>query len=213
MEIRVSPTRMELLRLRTRLAMAKRGHKLLKDKRDELMRRFLELVRKNKELREALEGELATAFRRFSLARALMSRPQVEAALMLPKQSVTLTVGERNMMTVRVPKLTYKLTGPETTSSNPLPYGFAETSAELDEAIRILTDTLTRLLALAEVEQTANALAKEIEKTRRRVNALEYVLIPQLEEKVREITMRLDENERGNLTRLLKVKDIVAAKG
>ena len=207
MEIKASPNRMELLRLRKRLGMAQRGHKLLKDKRDELMRRFMELAYKNQELREELEAELTGAMRRFMLARAVMSTPPLEAALSLPKQQVDLVVGEESLMSIKVPKLSWELSGMET--DNPLPYGFAETSAELDEATGVLSETMTKLLELATVERRVQILAQEIEKTRRRVNALEHVLIPQLEETVHYITMRLDENERANLTRLLKIKEMV----
>ncbi|HOB21463.1 MAG: V-type ATP synthase subunit D [Firmicutes bacterium] len=210
MEIRANPNRMELQRLKRSLAMAQRGHKLLKDKRDELMRHFMALVHKNQELREELEAELTSAMGRFMLARAVMSTSQLEAALSLPKQQVELVVGEERLLNIKVPTLSWEVSGIE--SSNPLPYGFAQTSAELDEATAVLTKTLTKLLELATVERRVQILAQEIEKTRRRVNALEHVLIPQLEETVHFITMRLDENERANLTRLLKIKEMVESK-
>lgn len=210
MQIKASPNRMELLSLNKRLGMAERGHKLLKDKRDELMRLFMELVQENQRLREELEGELAEAMGRFMAARAVMGTPQLEAALALPKRQVELVVGTESMMSIKVPKLSWQVSGEET--DNPLPYGFAQTSAELDEATRILTETLTKLLELATVERRVEILAQEIEKTRRRVNALEHVLIPQLEETIHYITMRLDENEPANLTRLLKIKEMVESR-
>lgn len=210
MEIRVNPTRMELNRLKRRLAMAQRGHKLLKDKRDELMRQFLILVRKNKELREEVEDRLAGAFRKFMLARAVMSAEAVEEAIMFPKERLEVHLGSQNIMCVHAPKLTWERVSENTDSM--YPYGFAETSGDLDDSISTLAELLPRLLELAEVEKAVALLAAEIERTRRRVNALEYIMIPQLMTSVRYVTMKLDENERGSLTRLMKVKDIVRAK-
>lgn len=205
--MRVNPTRMELTRLKKRLKVARRGHKLLKDKRDELMKKFLELVRKNKELRENVEDMLTKVHSNFLMARAVMSSEVLEEALMYPKQSVSLEVSTRNVMSVNLPVLTFKTESDD--ESNIYPYGFAGTSAELDGAIKTLSEVLPFLLELAEMEKSAQLMAEEIEKTRRRVNALEYVLIPQLDETIRYITMKLDENERGNLTRLMKVKDMM----
>jgi V/A-type H+-transporting ATPase subunit D len=198
---------MELTRLKKRLNVARRGHKLLKDKRDELMKKFLELVRTNKELREKVEEMLMTVHRNFLIARAVMSSESLEAALMFPKQSVSLEVSTKNVMSVDVPVLEYKTSSPDDTDI--YPYGFAATSAELDGAIGTLSNVLPYILELAQMEKSAQLLAEEIEKTRRRVNALEYVMIPQLEETIKYITMKLDENERGNLTRLMKVKDMM----
>ncbi|NLG87112.1 MAG: V-type ATP synthase subunit D [Firmicutes bacterium] len=211
MEIRVNPTRMELNRLKQRLAMAVRGHKLLKDKRDELMRQFMILVRRNKELREEVEERLARSFQKFMIARAVMSAEAVEEAIMFPQVQLEIELGTQNIMSVHTPKLKWKQVGE--TSASIYPYGFAETSGELDDSISTLSELLPRLLELAEVEKAVNLLADEIERTRRRVNALEYVMIPELQRTVRYITMKLDENERANLTRLMKVKDIVQAKG
>ncbi|HOV26117.1 MAG TPA: V-type ATP synthase subunit D [Pseudobacteroides sp.] len=205
--MRVNPTRMELTRLKKRLMVARRGHKLLKDKRDELMKKFLELVRKNKELREKVEEMLMAVHRNFLIARAVMSSESLEAALMIPKQSVSLEVSTKNVMSVDVPVLEYKTSSADDTDI--YPYGFAATSAELDGAIGTLSDVLPYILELAQMEKSAQLLAEEIEKTRRRVNALEYVMIPQLTETIKYITMKLDENERGNLTRLMKVKDMM----
>ena len=205
--MRVNPTRMELTRLKKRLQVARRGHKLLKDKRDELMKKFLELIRKNKELREKVENMLMKVHSNFLIARAVMSSEVLEESLMFPKQSVSLEVSTKNVMSVNIPVFNFKTESMD--ESNIFPYGFASTSAELDGAIRTLSDILPYMLELAEMEKSAQLMAEEIEKTRRRVNALEYVLIPQLEETIKYITMKLDENERGNLTRLMKVKDMM----
>lgn len=205
--MRVNPTRMELTRLKKRLIVARRGHKLLKDKRDELMKKFLELVRRNKELREKVEDLMMKVHSSFLIARAVMSSEVMEEALMFPKQSVSISASTKNIMSVEVPVMNF-----ETASGNEddiYPYGYATTSSELDTAISTLSRVLPDLLELAQVEKSAQLLAQEIERTRRRVNALEYVLIPQLEETIKYITMKLDENERGNLTRLMKVKDMM----
>jgi len=198
---------MELTRLKKRLKVARRGHKLLKDKRDELMKKFLELIKRNKELREKVEDMLMKVHSNFLIARAVMSSEVLEESLMFPKQSVSLEVSTKNVMSVNIPVFNFKTASMD--ESNIYPYGFATTSAELDGAIRTLSDVLPYMLELAEMEKSAQLMAEEIEKTRRRVNALEYVLIPQLEETIRYITMKLDENERGNLTRLMKVKDMM----
>lgn len=212
MEIRANPTRMELNRLKKRLVMSSRGHKLLKDKRDELIRRFIILVRKNKELREQMEKELSGAFAKFLLARAVMSEEALEESLMYPTVELDLEVGKQNIMSVYAPKFKWELKGDNQGEGGIYPYGFAATSADLDASIETLSNILPKLLELAEVEKTVQLLADEIEKTRRRVNALEYVLIPRMKETIRYITMKLDENERGSLTRLMKIKDIVRAK-
>lgn len=204
-EIRVNPTRMELLRLKRRLRVAVRGHKLLKDKLDELMKTFLELVEENRRLRNEVEASLGTAFMGFTMARAAISWDYLETAISSARKEARLKAKAETRMNVEVPS--FKLE--EENDKNIYPYGLAETSSELDEAIRLLNAGFKPLIQLAQVEKTVELLAGEIERTRRRVNALEYVLIPQLEEKVRFITMKLDENERGNLTRLMKVKDMV----
>lgn len=212
MEIRANPTRMELNRLKKRMVMSKRGHKLLKDKRDELIRRFIILVRKNKELREQMEKELSGAFAKFLLARAVMSEETLEESLMYPTVELDLEVDKQNIMSVYAPKFKWELKSDTQGEGGIYPYGFAATSADLDASIETLSKILPKLLELAEVEKTVQLLADEIEKTRRRVNALEYVLIPRMKETIRYITMKLDENERGSLTRLMKIKDIVRAK-
>jgi len=207
MEIRVNPTRMELNRLKGRLKMAQRGHKLLKDKRDELMRKFLELIRENKTLRGKVESELSRAFANFLLARAVMSTEVLEEAVMYPLAKLELEVTELNMMSVRVPKFRASLQDEQ--SGSVYSYGFAATSGELATSIATLAAVLPSLLRLAELEKAVFLLAEEIDKTRRRVNALEHVMIPQMQKTVKYISMKLDENERGALTRLMKIKDIV----
>ena len=205
--LRVNPTRMELTRIKRRLVTAKRGHKLLKDKRDEMVRQFILLVRENAKLRKQVEQELQGALADFALARAVMDRQALEEAVMYPARSAAIQLGRKNILSVHVPSIT-PIQG--TAKESALPYGLAETSADLDDAIATLAALLPKLLKLAETEKACDLLADEIEKTRRRVNALEYVMIPQFEETIRFITMKLDENERGSLTRLMKVKDMIA---
>ena len=203
--LRVNPTRMELTRIKRRLVTARRGHKLLKDKRDEMVRQFIALIRENYRLRQEVEKELGSALSGIAMARAVVEPAFMEEALLSPARSIAVDMGIRSVLSVRVPTLTTK----EEESQNTLSYGLAETSAQLDGAIESLSDLLPKLIKLAEVEKTCDLLADEIEKTRRRVNALEYVMIPQFQETIRFITMKLDENERGNLTRLMKVKDMM----
>lgn len=205
--LNVNPTRMVLTGLKKRLKTARRGHKLLKDKRDELMKKFLEIVRENRKEREIVEKLLMDVHSRFILARALMSNEMLEEALMFPKQKVSLKTSTRNIMSVDVPVLEFTTEG--SSEEDIFPYGFANTSGELDGAIQALSEALPHMLRLAELEKSAQLLSDEIEKTRRRVNALEYVLIPNLEDTIKYIVMKLDENERGNLTRLMKVKDMM----
>lgn len=205
--INVNPTRMELTRLKTRLKTAQRGHKLLKDKRDELMKQFLDVVRENRALRKKVEDGLMRAHGSFTVASALMSAEMLEQSLLYPKQSVELDMSFRNVMSVNVPTYTYKTRTSDT--SDIFPYGFATTSGELDSAVEALGDVFQSMLKLAQIEKTAQLLAEEIEKTRRRVNALEYVMIPNTQEAIRYITMKLDENDRSTTTRLMKVKDML----
>lgn len=198
---------MMLTSLKKRLKTATRGHKLMKDKRDELMKNFLELARENGRLRQEVEKRLAKVYKNFTVASAIMSQEVMEESLMFPKQGVILDVGNKNIMSVDVPVFTFKTTAEDPT--NIFPYGFARTSGELDNAISELADLFPMLLDLAAKEKETALLAAELEKTRRRVNALEYVMIPQLEMTIKYITMKLDENERGNQTRLMKVKDMM----
>ena len=202
-----TPTRMGLTRLKGKLKTAQRGHKLLKDKRDELMKQFLEIVRKNRALRKKVEQGLEEANAAFTVAASLMGPEMLEQALLYPKQSVELEMGFRNIMSVNVPVYTFHTKNEDPTEI--YPYGFAQTSGELDIALEALNRVFQDMLELAEVEKSMQLLAEDIEKTRRRVNALEYVMIPDMEEKIRYITMKLDENERGNITRLMKVKEMV----
>ncbi len=204
----VNPTRMELSKLKKRLVTARRGHKLLKDKRDELMKQFLEVVRQNKTLRETVESRLKEIYDSFLIASAISSRQVLESAISFPNKRTTVEVSTRNIMSVNVP--IFKVNEDTTTDNKDIfPYGFYGTSIQLDKAMLSLQELLPELLGLAEKEKSAQLLAAEIEKTRRRVNALEYVMIPRLSETIRYITQKLDEIERGNLTRLMKVKDMM----
>ncbi len=203
----VNPTRMELTRLKRKLQTAQRGHKLLKDKRDELMRQFLELVRENKALREKVEKAIHASNQRFMLARAGMQEEALSTAMLAPKQEIQIESGVRNVMSVEVPIFDVKTRTPD--QNDIFSYGFAFTSSDLDDAVQSLSDILPDLLRLAEVEKSCQLMAAEIEKTRRRVNALEHVMIPQTQESIKYITMKLDENERSTQIRLMKVKDMM----
>ncbi|WP_097027326.1 V-type ATP synthase subunit D [Clostridium peptidivorans] len=211
MRLNVNPTRMELTTLKKRLVTATRGHKLLKDKQDELMRRFIELVKYNNELRKSVEEELQKSLKNFVMARAVMSSEFLEEAIAYPMESISLEIERKNIMSVNVPVMKFKRKM-ESQEGSIYPYGFANTSAELDIAIEKLYLILPKLLELAEVEKTCQLMADEIEKTRRRVNALEYRTIPDLHETIKYIRMKLDENERSNLTRLMKVKSMMEEK-
>ena len=203
----INPTRMELTRLKGRLKTAQRGHKLLKDKRDELMKQFMDVIRENRSLRRRVEEGLMRAHGSFTVAAALMSPEMLEQSLLYPKQSVELDMTFQNIMSVDVPKYEFR-----TSSQDPgeiYPYGFAQTSGELDDAVDAMSQVFQDMLKLAEIDKTSQLLAEEIEKTRRRVNALEYVKIPEMQENIKYITMKLDENERANTIRLMKVKDML----
>ncbi|WP_461205510.1 V-type ATP synthase subunit D [Clostridium sp. DL1XJH146] len=206
--LNVNPTRMELTKLKKRLTTATRGHKLLKDKQDELMRRFIELIKYNNKLRKEVEEMLSYSFNDFVMARALMSSELLEEAIAYPKEHITVDVTTKNVMSVNVPKMEFKRKL-EDDEGSIYPYGFASTSAELDGSLEKLYSILPKLLELAEVEKSCQLMADEIEKTRRRVNALEYMTIPQLQETIKYINMKLGENERGALTRLMKVKSMM----
>ena len=203
----ITPTRMMLKQLKGRLKTARRGHKLMKDKRDELMRRFMDIVRLNKQLRERVESGLTASFASLQVASAIMSPEMLEQALLYPRQSVELGVTFKNIMSVNVPEYSF-----HTKNNDPseiYPYGFAQTSGELDDALEQMAKVFEDMLELAQVEKTMQLLAEEIERTRRRVNALEYVMIPELEENIRYITIKLVENENSTKVRLLKVKEMV----
>lgn len=198
---------MELTRLKKKLQTARRGHKLLKDKRDELMRQFLELVRENKTLREKVEEGIKQSNKNFALARSAMSEEAVRVAFMSPKQEISLFIDTKNVMSVEIPVFSYQT---RTSDSNDIySYGYAFTSSDLDDAVKSLADLLPEMLKLAESEKSCQLMAAEIEKTRRRVNALEHVMIPDMQEKIKFITMKLDENERSSQIRLMKVKDMM----
>ena len=211
-KLNVNPTRMELSKLKKRLVTSKRSHKLLKDKQDELMRQFINLIKYNNKIRAEVEKELGDSLKDFVMARAVMSSEFLEEAIAYPKENIKVEVGTKNVMSVNVPIMNFKreLEGDEGSID---PYGFMNTSAELDDAIGKLYRVLPKLLELAEVEKSGQLMADEIEKTRRRVNALEYMTIPQLEETIKYIRMKLDENERGALTRLMKVKSMIDQRG
>ena len=200
----VNPTRMELTRLKGKLKTAQRGHKLLKDKRDELMKQFLDTVRELRSLRTQVEQDLMRVHSSFTVASALMSAQAMEQALMYPKQSVELTMTFQNIMSVNVPVYHYQTRTEDT--GDIFPYGFAATSGELDGAVAALGEVFQNMLKLAQTEKAAQLMAEEIEKTRRRVNALEYVVIPNTQDSIRYITMKLDENDRATTTRLATAK-------
>ena len=203
----VTPTRMELTRLKKKRITAVRGHKLLKDKRDELMRQYLDLVRENMDLRKRVEAGILSANRNFVIAKAGMSEPELHTALLAPKQEVQLKPGKKNVMSVDIPTFEYKM---RTADENDIySYGFAFTSSDLDDAVKSLADILPDMIRLAECEKACQMMASEIEKTRRRVNALEHVIIPETEKNIKYITMKLDENERSTQIRLMKVKDMM----
>ena len=210
-KLNVNPTRMELSRLKIRLKTAVRGHKLLKDKQDELMRQFIDMIKKNKKLRERVEGMLQNSFKDFLLSRGVMSDEMLENAIASPKEKIGVEVKKKNIMSVNVPQMTFVKEN-EGNQGMIYPYGYAQTSADLDDAIDGLSSVIDNLLELAEVEKACQLMADEVEKTRRRVNALEYMTIPQLKETIRFIQMKLDENERGSITRLMKVKDMMSKK-
>ena len=203
----MASTRMELTRLKKKRITAVRGHKLLKDKRDELMRQYLDLVRENMDLRKRVEAGILSANRNFVIAKAGMSEPELHTALLAPKQEVQLKPGKKNVMSVDIPTFDYKM---RTADENDIySYGFAFTSSDLDDAVKSLADILPDMIRLAECEKACQMMASEIEKTRRRVNALEHVIIPETEKNIKYITMKLDENERSTQIRLMKVKDMM----
>lgn len=207
--LNVNPTRMSMTILKKRLVTSKRGHKLLKDKQDELMRRFIEMVRKNKALRDQVEKALQDSFKDFLLASAVMSPEMLREAVSFPVQKISVDIEKKNVMSVNIPVMSFQRSDSDG-ESGIYPYGYAQTSAELDDAILRLNEVMDQLLELAEIEKACQLMADEIEKTRRRVNALEHRTIPDLEETIKYIRMKLDENERATITRLMKVKEIIA---
>lgn len=206
--LNVNPTRMELSRLKLRLKTAVRGHKLLKDKSDEMIRQFMLYIKENKSIREEVEKELSVALANFMLARAISDDAGIEEAVAMPSFEIELKSGAKNVMSVMVPELAVG----ENEVKELYPYSFLSITSELDSSIATMSSLLTKLLKLAEVEKTCNMLADEIEKNRRRVNALQYVMIPDIQETIKYITMKLDENERANTIRLMKVKSMIEAR-
>ena len=198
---------MELTNLKRKLTTARRGHKLLKDKRDELMRRFMDMVRENKELRKKVEEKIAGANAHMAVARSVMSDTAIEAALMMPMQEMNVEITEKNVMSVLIPQ--YESTFSSADDADIFPYGFAFTSTDLDDAVKAVSDIMPDLMRLAEVEKSCQLMAAELEKTRRRVNALEHVMIPQYEDTIKFISMKLEENERSSTARIMKVKDMM----
>ena len=200
-KLNVNPTRMELTRLKAKLITAKKGHKLLKDKQDELMRIFIETIKKNKEMRMNVEKKLSSSLKNFTMAKSIISESVFEESLAIPKIRYEVDVTKRNVMSVRIPEITLEKIGDE---NDLYPYSFAQTSYELDLAIEDMSFVMNDLLQLAQIEKSTQLMADEIEKTRRRVNALEYMTIPQLEETIKFIRMKLDENDRAAIIRLMK---------
>ena len=205
--LNVKPTRMELSNLKSRLVLSTRGHKLLKDKQDELMRQFINLIRENNLLRDEVETELTASMRSFVVAKSLLNESFIEELFAVPGTAVELDIQEKNIMSVVVPQMNFSIVDQDEKSSD-LQYGYVNSNGELDDAIKKIEDILPKLLKLTEIEKTCQLLADEIEKTRRRVNALEYKMIPQLQETIRYIQMKLEENERSSIVRMMKVKDM-----
>lgn len=203
MILEVNATRMELLKLKKRLVLARKGYDFLKKKQDELMRRFFELLEQVGELRTDIENRIQKAHRSFLMALSVMDREKLEEAMMFPSQKLNMEVSTASVMNLRLPRFDVSSEG------SVYSYGFAETSADLDSALGAYSELLPEMLRLSQIERSVELLANEIEVTRRRVNALEYILIPNLQDTIKYITMRLDEMERSNLSRLMRVKEIV----
>jgi V/A-type H+-transporting ATPase subunit D len=197
---------MELNKLKKRLTTASRGHKLLKDKQDELMRQFILLIRKNNALREKVEGQLVSSMRNFAVANADLPEQFLEESMLIPATKVKLTPAQKNVMSVTVP--VYNFQYDSEIIKKPLNNGFVNSTKELDESFYKMAKNLPDLLQLVETEKTCQLMSKEIERTRRRVNALEYMTIPQLNETIAYIKMKLEETERSEITRLIKVKEM-----
>lgn len=203
MRLTVNPTRMELIKLKKKVITARRGHKLLKEKRDGLMKEFLGIIKQARALRENIEDKLGSAFKSFIFASADMRREVMAESLALPAKKTSLSVSTKNVMSVYTPQFDYQSEG------DFVSYSLASTSAELDASLEIFSEVLADLVKLAQIEHSAKLMAAEIEKTRRRVNALEYVFIPNMDETIKYITAKLNEQERSTITALMKVKDII----
>jgi len=202
-KLNINPTRQELLKLKTRLKTAIHGHKLLKDKRDGLMKEFMAIIRQAVDVRKEIETKLSDGFKTFVFASAQMRPEEMKEAVMLPTKKISLQADTKNVMSVNIPKFTYKEEG------DFLSYGLAHTNSDLDKSLQIFNDVLKSMIELAQIEHSAKLLSAEIEKTRRRVNALEYVFIPDMEETLKYIRSKLEEQERGAIIGLMKLKDII----
>lgn len=203
MQTNVNATRMELLQLRRRVALATRGHHLLSEKRDEISRQLIKIAKEIQPLRQKVEDQLRQTFRRFTLARSSMEPEDVKAALETPTKKFSLVINLASVMNVRVPELSKKIEG------DIICYGFATTSGELDVALLSLENAFDSLLELAAKEKQARMLGMELQMTRRRVNVLEYIVIPEMKEKIKYIYSKLGEAERDNTTRLMKIADMI----
>lgn len=201
----VRATRIELTRLSEQLATAKKGHKLLKDKQDELMRQFIQLIKQNDRLRKEVEEEIYQAMKSFRLANATLNEKFIEELFIVPAAQVSLDISKKNIMSVPVPIMNFQYD--ENYFESPIEYGFLNSNVPLDQSIAGFTNSLPKLLELTEVEKTCQLLANEIEKSRRRVNALEYLTIPELEESIAFIKMKLEEDERARVNRMIKIKN------
>ncbi len=204
-KLNVKPTRMELLNLKKRLKSAKRGHKLLKDKQDGLMQKFMEIIKEAKSLRKEVEINLGAAFKNFMFASSMMLPEMLESALLYPSAKTELEVETKNVMSVRIPYFKIQQEG------DILNYGYLQTSGELDMALAAFQEVFPLLIRLAEIEKQAERLAAELETTRRRVNALEHKLIPDLTETLKFITMKLAEAERSTIVGVMKIKAMLEA--
>ncbi|MCY3081135.1 V-type ATP synthase subunit D [Aerococcus mictus] len=206
--LNVKPTRMELQKLQGNLSIAIRGHKLLKDKQDELMRQFIDLIRKNNDLRQEVEADLSLALENFVLASALVNEAYIDELVAIPSQSVELEIRHENIMSVDVPKMNFHYSDEYQEGKDRNTYSFLNTASELDDAIATLNQVMPKLLELSEIEKTCQLMADDIESTRRRVNALEYRVIPDTKETIAYIQSKLEENERSTKTRMIKIKDM-----
>ncbi|WP_456484163.1 V-type ATP synthase subunit D [Methanopyrus kandleri] len=204
----VNPTRMELLKLQDRIELAKKGHKLLKEKRDALIMEFFEMVKRASEIREQAVEKLMEAYSKLAAAKVTVGEIGVERASMATGEEIKVDVGSRNVMGVVVPIIERV----SEDGGSKVVYGFADTSGALDEAMRAFTEAIDAVLELAEIEETLRLMAEEIERTKRRVNALEHIVIPRLENTEKYIEMKLDEQERENFVRLKRVKDLIERK-
>lgn len=205
--LNVKPTRMELARLKERLKLSTRGHKLLKDKQDGLMKEFVLKVKQTNALRDEVIGQLGHAMQQFSIAKSLVDEKFIEEIMAIPAQSVSLDIDRKNILSVRVPKMHFNY-NEASQGKVELSYGYLNSNAELDIAFEELIEIMPKLLEFAELEKSCQLMAVEIERTRRRVNALEYRTIPDLQETIYFIRMKLEESARATTSRLMKIKDM-----